>query len=125
MPPILDSLKQSPHDSDTKLNIQITPVPEVSKPMVGEDALQYFSHTMQAGADTSRESAMQVIDHYAHPDVVNGYLLQVGAALYNLDFLKVADFAMQAAGEPERIHKIPELIPEQKEGRSAGDSQAH
>jgi hypothetical protein len=33
MPPILDSLKQSPHDSDTKLNIQITPVPEVSKPI--------------------------------------------------------------------------------------------
>jgi hypothetical protein len=113
MPPILDSLKQSPHDSDTKLNIQITPVPEVSKPMVGEEALQYFSHTMQAGADTSRESAMQVINHYAHPDVVNGDLLQAGAALYNLDFLKVADFAIQTAAKIGEQIDQP-LTPEQR-----------
>jgi hypothetical protein len=113
MPPILDSLKQSPHDSDTKLNIQITPVPEVSKPMVGEDVVQYFSHTMQAGADTSRESTMQVIDHYAHPDVVNGDLLKAGAALYNLDFLKVADFAMQAAAKIGEQIDQP-LTPEQR-----------
>src|SRR5271168_3372344 len=50
LPPIGETVTSGPYDSSTKLNIQITNVPEVSPPMTGQQVLNYFETATQVGA---------------------------------------------------------------------------
>jgi hypothetical protein len=59
IPPLSDTLKAAPYSSWTKLNVQISNVPEVSKAVMGGDILRSFKTAAQTGAD-----AISPIVHY-------------------------------------------------------------
>jgi hypothetical protein len=90
--PLLPELaKTGPYDSDTKLNVQITNVPEVSPAMTGQQVLNYFETTSQVGA----AAVHPIEEHLAQPNAINKDLTNVGLALYG--------FPEYAAHNPDQL----------------------
>jgi hypothetical protein len=91
LPPIGETVTSGPYDSATKLNIQITNVPEVSPPMTGQQVLNYFETATQVGAASVRPVEV----HLAQPNAINKDLLNAAQAVYG--------FAENAATNPNQL----------------------
>jgi len=78
LPPLGETVKSHPYDSSTKLNIQITNVPEVSPPMTGQQLLNFFETATQVGVASVRP----VEQHLAQPNAINKDLVNVPQAIY-------------------------------------------
>jgi hypothetical protein len=67
MQPIGETMSNAPFDSNQKLNIQVTNVPEVSQGILPQDSLKYLSAFTKSGADTFSTPIWMLLDHMAQP----------------------------------------------------------
>jgi hypothetical protein len=67
MPAVGESLNSGPFDSNQKLNIQVTNVPELSQSIMPQDSLKYLSAFTKSGADTLATPIWMLLDHMAQP----------------------------------------------------------
>lgn len=106
--PISPELTQGAYQSSVKLNIQISQIPEVPQPVSAQDALQYTSTVMAAGA----AAVQQTEKHLTEPNAVNN---DIKAALEHFSRSPNqtnSDLTTAFAGLMERLDKA--LTPEQR-----------
>jgi hypothetical protein len=106
--PISPELTQGAYQSPVKLNIQISQIPEVPQPVSAQDALQYTSTVMAAGA----AAVQQTEKHLTKPNAINK---DIEAALEHFSRSPNqtnSDLTTAIAGLMERLDKA--LTPEQR-----------
>jgi hypothetical protein len=73
IPPLGETAITAPYLSHTKLNVQITPVPEVSTGVAPDQLLNHAATVMSAGAEAVRP----IEDHLAQPNALNNDLINI------------------------------------------------
>jgi hypothetical protein len=74
--PISKSTTEGPYQSEIKMSVQITNVPEVPPAVTPQEAMKYTSKVMEAGA----QSVRQTEDYLAKPNAVNNSLNDMAVA---------------------------------------------
>lgn len=74
--PISKSTTEGPYQSEIKMSVQITNVPEVPPAVTPQEAMKYTTKVMEAGA----QSVRQTEDYLAKPNAVNNSLKDMAVA---------------------------------------------